>query len=280
MNAKVEDHCFAVFPLLAFSLFFVLFLQACEKAGDLSMNEPGSYISYNPADCLPDITLLDQNGMTVSVPSLKGKPVLIDFIYTRCPGPLRNDDSQDGTDSGRLEKEAWLRRLGSEVTMVSVTLDPEHDRSRQLLEFAKEQNANRRGWRFLTGNLDQIEQLLTPYHIRRIREANGTIDHVLEMFLLGPDGRQRRLYSATTVTPKTVAADNQPDACQRIARMNVATSRVHLIKHGVYRPTLPICVVAEMLSLRRRPRALSPRSTSDTIVFVMQSLKGSSIKGR
>ena len=36
---------------------------------------------------LTDTKLVDQNGNTVELSSLKGKPLVVDFIYTSCPGP-------------------------------------------------------------------------------------------------------------------------------------------------------------------------------------------------
>jgi len=44
----------------------------------------GDYPAANGNDCLPAVTLIDQHGASVSLASLKGKPVLIDFIYTSC----------------------------------------------------------------------------------------------------------------------------------------------------------------------------------------------------
>lgn len=72
----------------------------------------------------------------------------------------------------------------------------------------------RDGWLFLTGKLDQIETVLEPYKVKRMVEGNGEIEHVLEMFLLGPDGKQVRLYSATSVAPETVAADVRRELAQ------------------------------------------------------------------
>src|ERR1700683_4755763 len=54
---------------------------------DSNSESIGSYSSAEKRDCLPDLTLTDQNGRKVSLASLKGKPVLFDFIYTTCPGP-------------------------------------------------------------------------------------------------------------------------------------------------------------------------------------------------
>src|SRR3981081_3053836 len=47
----------------------------------------GSYSPADQRDCLPDLTLTDQTGSKISLASLKGKPVLFDFIYATCPGP-------------------------------------------------------------------------------------------------------------------------------------------------------------------------------------------------
>jgi hypothetical protein len=51
------------------------------------IDEKGGLVMSDTSDRLPDITLIDQHGQKVSLSSLKGKPVLFDFIYTTCPGP-------------------------------------------------------------------------------------------------------------------------------------------------------------------------------------------------
>src|SRR5271155_646400 len=68
--------------LCGLGLALALILSACQSAEDT-----GSYVLDSKADGLPNVKLVDQNGHEVSLPSLKGKPVLIDFIYTTCTGP-------------------------------------------------------------------------------------------------------------------------------------------------------------------------------------------------
>jgi len=187
--------------LAAFALAGALAAWSCARHNQL-MTEPGSYPANNPADCLPPVTLIDQYGKPVSLASLKGKPVLIDFIYTRCPGPCETMTLKMTRIADELKPQ-----LGSDLRIVSISLDPEYDSPARMLAFAKNLGAERKGWLFLTGNLSQIEQVLKPYRIKRVVQSNGMVDHVLEMFLLGPDGKQVRLYSATTVEPQTVAGD-------------------------------------------------------------------------
>ena len=62
---------------------FLLTLTACNSTDDTT----GAYDAVNRNDCLPAIKLIDQNGHEFMLSSLKGKPVVIDFIYTSCPGP-------------------------------------------------------------------------------------------------------------------------------------------------------------------------------------------------
>lgn len=162
----------------------------------------GSFPSNNPVDSLPAINLIDQHGATVSLASLKGKPVLIDFIYANCATACPVLTSRFAQIAKKLGG-----NLGSKVTMVSITLDPEHDHPAQLLDYAKTHDANRDGWLLLTGKPEDIDAVLRIYQIKRQREPDGTIAHVATSFLIGADGKQMRMYNAMEVAPDTVGGD-------------------------------------------------------------------------
>ncbi len=182
----------------ALGLALALALGACQSSGDA----PGSYVANSKADGLPNVTLADQNGHSLSLSSLKGKPVLIDFIYTSCRGPCTMLTSKLALVARLLPYE-----LGTKITLVSITLDPEHDHPAQLLNYAHSHEASRKGWLFLTGSPAQIEQVLAAYGLRRKREADGSVTHMTSVFLLGPDGHQMRIYNGLEARPTTVAAD-------------------------------------------------------------------------
>jgi cytochrome oxidase Cu insertion factor (SCO1/SenC/PrrC family) len=172
-------------------------LQSCD-----SNTESIGGDSSDPRNCLPELKLTDQSGREISLASLKGKPVLFDFIYTTCPGPCLVLTQRMKAIADNLGAD-----LGTKVWMVSVTVDPEHDRPAALRSYAKEQGAERPGWFFLTGPPAAIDRLMTQFKLTRQRESDGTVDHVLEFFLIAPDGRPLTQYLASDTNPAKIAGD-------------------------------------------------------------------------
>lgn len=175
----------------------ILTLSACGNREAL-----GDYPAANGNNCLPDVSLIDQHGSAISLASLKGKPVLIDFIYTSCASTCPMLTAKMAAIAHQLGP-----ALGADVTIVSISLDPEHDNPAALENYAKSHGADGNGWIFLTGPPAKIDQVLALFNLRRTRESDGSIAHSIEAFLLGPDGHQVRQYSALDVSPDAVVAD-------------------------------------------------------------------------
>ncbi|MGA7873983.1 MAG: SCO family protein [Candidatus Binatus sp.] len=183
--------------LVIFSLAALLTLSACGNR-----EARGDYPAANGNNCLPDVSLIDQHGSTVSLESLKGKPVLIDFIYTSCASTCPLLTAKMAAIAHVLGP-----ALGADVRIVSITLDPEHDSPAALATYAQSHDANASGWLFLTGPPAKIDQVLALFKLRRTRESDGSIMHSISAFLLGPDGHQIRQYNALDVSPDAVVAD-------------------------------------------------------------------------
>jgi protein SCO1 len=179
--------------------------QRAREAG-----ETEGFAVRDSSDCLPDITLVDQHGQAVSLSSLKGKPVLFDFVYTTCPGPCLLLTSHMKKIANQLGP-----ALGTEARIVSITVDPEHDHPAQLLAYAKEFQADIKGWLFLTGTPKQIDDVMARFKLIRQREADGTVDHVLEFFLVDGNGRARLQYMGEKASPQRVASDIEQAASGR-----------------------------------------------------------------
>src|ERR1017187_6390899 len=134
----------AWFLRLARNFAIVTFIMCVlALAGCHSDDETGSFPAANKSDCLPNLALLDQNGRSINLSALKGEYVLINFIYTSCSGTCPMLTSKMSMVEKKLAPE-----LEKKVRLVSVTLDPEHDTSAQLLKYANEHGANGADWIF------------------------------------------------------------------------------------------------------------------------------------
>jgi protein SCO1/2 len=119
------------------------FGAACKDAQELP--------SYGP---LPEFSLKDQRGQTVTQRDLQGKVVVVDFIFTSCPDvcPLLT------------EQLAALRKQipdAAPLQLVSFSVDPEHDTPERLQQFAAAHGADLRDWSFLTGSLDDVKRVVS-----------------------------------------------------------------------------------------------------------------------
>ncbi|MBI2319046.1 MAG: SCO family protein, partial [Betaproteobacteria bacterium] len=90
----------------------------------------------------PNVPLVTQDGKMVRFYDdlLKGKKVLINFIFAQCEQgcPL------DTANMARVQK-LLGERVGSDIFMYSITLDPEHDTPKVLKEYAAQFGAGP-GW--------------------------------------------------------------------------------------------------------------------------------------
>jgi len=186
--------------MLVFLASAVTLMGCRQQAQDIG--ERGGFAMRDAADCLPDITLIDQHGRKVSLASLKGKPVLFDFIYTTCPGPCLLLTQRMKRIADRLGS-----KLRTDARIVSITVDPEQDQPKRLLAYASEWHADVNGWLFLTGTPKQIDDLMARFKLIRQREADGTVDHVLEFFLVDANGRAVLQYMGEKAAPDRVASD-------------------------------------------------------------------------
>ncbi len=151
-------------------------------------------------DYLPPLNLTDQNGKPVSLSSFKGKPVLIGFIHTSCKGVC-----EMLTAKMKQVAQSLGTQFNSSVTMISVTTDPEEDNPAQLLKYAKAQGVDTDGYTFLTGKTRKIDRLLALYDVPEDGPDEATT-HVLDLFLISPDGSVMRKYNGMSVSSEALAA--------------------------------------------------------------------------
>lgn len=105
---------------------------------------------------IPDTTVYDQNGRKLRFYTdlVKGKTVAINFIFTTCTTicpPL--------TATFRKVQQELSNRVGRDVELISVSVDPTIDVPERLNSFAAKFKVQP-GWTFVTGSKPDIDQLL------------------------------------------------------------------------------------------------------------------------
>ena len=97
-----------------------------------------------------NIEFTNQLGKKVSLNDLKGKILVIDFFFTRCPSIC------PGLAKSMKRLQDSFKKNDSIVQFISISIDPEHDSVPQLRKFADRYNANHDSWWFVTGNKKEI----------------------------------------------------------------------------------------------------------------------------
>ncbi len=95
-------------------------------------------------------SLADQQARGVTADTLRGKVWVAAFFFTRCP-----------TICPRITRRMRALQVatsGSNLSLVSFSVDPENDTPQVLLEYAKHYGADLRTWSFLTGDLSVVKR--------------------------------------------------------------------------------------------------------------------------
>lgn len=143
-------------------------------------------------DSIPEFSLLNETGAAFTTADLKGHVTLVTFIFTRCPVPEYCPAM--ALRFGQLQKAILANpRLAPRARLLSITLDPDFDRSAVLKAYAEAVGANPAIWHFATGTTEEIARLTKAFAV--FTERNGvTLDHTLCTALIGRDGRVVQLW--------------------------------------------------------------------------------------
>ncbi len=150
----------------------------------------------------PDFELIGHDGEPFRLSSLRGRAVLLDFVFTRCKGPCPILTAAHARLQRRLPDDVARR-----THFVSVSLDPEHDRPQELRDYARARRADLEGWTFCTGAPTDVQEVLDAYHIGTVRTPDGELDHLVVTFLIGPDGTIERRYPGLEIRDEEIIAD-------------------------------------------------------------------------
>jgi protein SCO1/2 len=186
--------------LLAIALALGAIGAACSRPTPLA----GSDLGGIPA---PDFTLADQDGQTVQLSALRGRPVVVSFLFTQCPDvcPLTAAKLRQVADK--------LGRDAERVALVAVSTDPANDDPAAAQAFSEQHGLAGR-WHYLVGSQAELQPVWAAYHMyvataqtdspaeQAMARQAGRAVHTDALFVVDRQGRERSL----------LRSDFEPDA--------------------------------------------------------------------
>ena len=163
---------------------------------------PAQTARLNEGDSMPDFTLTDQNNRRIDRSVFAGKPLLITFIFTRCPLPdfCPRMTENFGALLHQIEADP---ALAGKARLLSISFDPEHDTPEVLAQHARLVGSDGEQWRFATGAPAEVEKLTRAFSVYAKAEG-GSISHGLCTALVDDEGTIRKIWRGNGWTPNEV----------------------------------------------------------------------------
>ncbi len=164
-------------------------------AGAKTVSGAGLQGSVRPPTIAPaDFGLRDENGRMVRLGSMRGRPVVVTFLYTACKDscPLTVDQIRGALDD-----------LGHDVPVIAVSVDPANDTPRAARKFTLQRQMTGR-MRWVLGDRRQLQRLWRVY---AVQPQSTDEEHSASTVLLDGSGRQRVSFATSVLTPDALAHD-------------------------------------------------------------------------
>jgi cytochrome oxidase Cu insertion factor (SCO1/SenC/PrrC family) len=131
-----------------------------------------------------ELRLVDQRGAVFSLAGLRGEPVFVTFVATRCTDACPIAEALFARLARRIREEHVRARL------VTITLDPAYDTPFVMARLGHELDADPRVWQLASGEPAAIHALMRAFGVVARADAAGIPD-VHSTFVYALDARVR-----------------------------------------------------------------------------------------
>lgn len=149
----------------------------------------------------PDFKLQDADGRIVNLTDLRGKVVVLHFIYAACPDvcPLHAEKIAE------VQKMVNETPMKARVQFVTITTDPANDTAEVLRAYGPAHGLDRDNWVFLTARPDQAEDATRRFaekfghkftKTKEGYQVHGVVTHVID-----EEGRWRANFHGLRFEP-------------------------------------------------------------------------------
>lgn len=152
-------------------------------------------------DRIPDFTLTDQTGRAVRLSQMRGEPLAVTFLYTRCP--IATACPLTATRFAKLDSMLKGKGFGK---LLTISIDPEHDTPKVLADYAHHLGADPARWKFLTGDPKAVADVASSFGVVYYPE-NGQVVHAQAAAVVDPAGRLAAIYYGQMWDPEILLRD-------------------------------------------------------------------------
>lgn len=162
-----------------------------------------------------DISLVDHTGKEFLFSDLKGKVLLVSYIYTNCPDICHIINKKMNVFKSQIARDS----ISKDVVFVSISIDPQNDTPEKLRKHIHHMNFDTSNWYFVTGNIGSVYRLIANAGIFPVRESkqndadnenaylNYIISHRDRISLVDKNGNIRKHYKGTTMDSDIILMD-------------------------------------------------------------------------
>lgn len=170
-----------------------MFLQKLQSRGKRSFLDTG--------ERMPKFALWDQKGELIQSRNYRGRFVVMNFIFTRCPDP--NMCPLSTTKMIRLQKMAKENNI-NDIQLVSISLDPEYDTPLVMREYLDAKGANQDNFDFLSGSTRVIDSLKKLIGVLTTKGDDGSLQHTMMTTVFDKNGKIFYRVPGSGWSPKDV----------------------------------------------------------------------------
>ena len=146
-------------------------------------------------DPVPEFTMTGQDGHAIKLSDLRGKVILLTFIYTRCPMP-DFCPLMDRKFSDLSRHISAFPKRANNIRLISLSFDPDHDTPEVLRKHAQIRGAVPPLWSYAVASHQELAKIAAPLGL--FFGPDGTdIAHNLSTAVIDPRGNLARLEVGT-----------------------------------------------------------------------------------
>lgn len=195
MNNNIDYKLLQLILLILLSVPLVL---SCKSENKTTLPVKGEF---------PQVKLINYDGEDFYFKDIKGKVVVVSYIYTNCPDICHITSKKLNNLKSGLDQQTR-----NDLVFVSITFDPTRDTPNILREHIGMMDLNVDNWFFVTGRRDLVYETLNLAGINPVpdkMESNDsyTFNHRDRISLVDREGQIRKHYKGSTFDADELVQD-------------------------------------------------------------------------